>query len=556
MKLYNATTSEEFIAATKAMDLGEVELRILGELVALKKVENIEQAENNTLITDAILLNKILQEQWLMAKRELLTSAMRDQIAINEQMAKNENLSLKQRTEALNRNLELQADITIKSFNDFLSQNRKAVKEGKEAAIKTTEVIKIMNDRDIVSQTKKILALNLTKESTLELLRITASYRAESEALTESISGLDESSVLYAKTLSEVAALTEDLMNNTNLYDEGSLDRAIENAKKEVKLAEKKNEDLIRAEEVAKADFMHLDKESIEFKEKMAELEIKIKKRANEETTQAELDATKKLYLLLKEQRNKINEEELAQKKEILDRMAELYETIVDKRRDKAQSALDDELDSLEERMVTIRAAINAGNSEAASSLAELEKKKAENEAKQEKLRQREIRDRKIIAGLELLAANANSPNALGKTVTDVTLLINMLSNTPNYFDGTEDTGTVANPLDSNGGRHTILHDNERVMTAKQNIKVGGMSNDDLADLASMHNSGNLVGGTTIVQQSNKELVSEVKAVTQAIKSIPVHQYNYDANQKFHVHTMETNNKKEIHKQKANNLFK
>jgi len=60
------------------------------------------------------------------------------------------------------------------------------------------------------------------------------------------------------------------------------------------------------------------------------------------------------------------------------------------------------------------------------------------------------------------------------------------------FYDGTEDTGTTGDKLDSKGGRYAILHDNERVMTKAQNKKVGGMSNDDLANLAYDFNHGNL----------------------------------------------------------------
>jgi hypothetical protein len=152
-----------------------------------------------------------------------------------------------------------------------------------------------------------------------------------------------------------------------------------------------------------------------------------------------------------------------------------------------------------------------------------------------------------------LLSANDGN---VGKTLGDVSTLIAGLSQLDSFFDGTEDTGTVANPLDSNGGRTAILHDNERVMTAKQNAKIGGISNEDLADLGAMHNSGNLNGGTTIIQANNKELISEVKEIVNAVKNIPIQSYNYDAKGKYHEQHMKSQNKREIIKVRANNLFK
>lgn len=48
------------------------------------------------------------------------------------------------------------------------------------------------------------------------------------------------------------------------------------------------------------------------------------------------------------------------------------------------------------------------------------------------------------------------------------------------YFEGTESTGKVNDPLDSNGGRLSLLHDDERVVPKKLNDKITGMSNEQL----------------------------------------------------------------------------
>src|SRR5207237_8671705 len=51
-------------------------------------------------------------------------------------------------------------------------------------------------------------------------------------------------------------------------------------------------------------------------------------------------------------------------------------------------------------------------------------------------------------------------------------------------YQGTEDTGTVANPLDKNGGRLMIIHDHERIVREKDNQKLGEMSNEELVQNA------------------------------------------------------------------------
>jgi len=256
---------------------------------------------------------------------------------------------------------------------------------------------------------------------------------------------------------------------------------------------------------------------------------------------------------------NKTNEDSLVidkkiaeTRKKIVEDSITVTETLLNNSRDKQKSELEKELDALDSRIDSVRNAIENGNSEANQSLAELEKKKQENAKKEEELRKKQIRDEKIIAGLQLLSANnGNVPKTLG----DVSVLIAGLSQLDSFFDGTEDTGTVQNPLDSNGGRTAILHDNERVMTAKQNAKLGGISNEDLADLGAMHNTGNL-GGTTVLQANNDNLVKEVTKVVRAIESQPIQSYNYDAKRAYHEQVLTSKNKRETIKVKASNLYK
>ena len=268
--------------------------------------------------------------------------------------------------------------------------------------------------------------------------------------------------------------------------------------------------------------------------EKQLEKESEAKKNQQEQDEQDEKDA-------------------IARRQELLEKSVEVLDQIFAKSREKQNDALDKEIDTLETRIDDVKNAINNGNEDASQSLAELEKQRLEAEQKKEELRKKEIRDEKIIAGLQVLASNNGD---VGKTVGDISLLLAALSNLPSFFDGTEDTGTVSNPLDSNGGRTAILHDNERVITAKQNERIGGISNDDLADLAQMHNNGNLNGGTTILQANNDNLILEVKEMTRAVKNIPIQSYNYDSKAKHHEQVIQTQNKKERLKTRASNLFK
>ena len=141
-------------------------------------------------------------------------------------------------------------------------------------------------------------------------------------------------------------------------------------------------------------------------------------------------------------------------------------------------------------------------------------------------------RQQRIEAGLaafQVFAANAeNDPNtALSKTFTDITALSAFISSLPSFFSGTEDTGTVSNSLDSNGGRLSVLHDNERVITANQNKKLGNISNEELTKLAVDSKRGtfkqfeqfNNSSPSLILQTQQESIKEEIKELTKAVKA-------------------------------------
>ena len=70
---------------------------------------------------------------------------------------------------------------------------------------------------------------------------------------------------------------------------------------------------------------------------------------------------------------------------------------------------------------------------------------------------------------------------ALANTIASTSVLTSIVQAIP-FFDGTEDTGNGGN-VDGRGGFHAILHPNERVISKKENMKMGGISNEDAANI-------------------------------------------------------------------------
>lgn len=106
------------------------------------------------------------------------------------------------------------------------------------------------------------------------------------------------------------------------------------------------------------------------------------------------------------------------------------------------------------------------------------------------------------------------------------------------FFDGTENTGN-GGKVDDRGGFYAVLHPNERVMTARQNAKVGDLSNNELADIALMYNRGDLVNPFTDMalnitsndskkDNTNHLIISELRNLQIELKNKPVSQFAFD----------------------------
>lgn len=108
----------------------------------------------------------------------------------------------------------------------------------------------------------------------------------------------------------------------------------------------------------------------------------------------------------------------------------------------------------------------------------QLEKRKAEQIQRQKEAKQAA----EIIALFNLVSAYAQNgdKNALARGLVDFAILKALGAGLDGFFEGTEDTGTTANPLDSKGGRLAVIHNNERILPKHLNALARGMTNEEL----------------------------------------------------------------------------
>ena len=160
---------------------------------------------------------------------------------------------------------------------------------------------------------------------------------------------------------------------------------------------------------------------------------------------------------------------------------------------DRRIAKIDEEIEASQRRFDALSGLAESGNILAKESMAEEAKLMAEQNRKREQLERRKQRIQLASTVLETYLSNSANPNVknpLQKTITDTVLLTEFIKSLPAFFEGTEDTGKDGKGLDNKGGFLSVLHPNERIITAKQNELIGGMSNEDLSKLAYNYQNG------------------------------------------------------------------
>lgn len=214
-------------------------------------------------------------------------------------------------------------------------------------------------------------------------------------------------------------------------------------------------------------------------------------------------------------------EDELRRQQEAI----ELVTDFLTKEIDKRIAEIDREIEAHKKRASELEQLAKNGNILAQESIAE------ENRLIAEAEREREIQERRkqqiLLVSSVLQAYNANleagqpSGEAFTNAVLSKAVLDQFISSLGSFYVGTEDTGKASNPLDENGGRLAVLHDNERVITAKQNKMIGNVSNQEVARVMEQRRLGNLIEGESqIISFDNQILVNELMTVSEKLDQV------------------------------------
>jgi len=253
----------------------------------------------------------------------------------------------------------------------------------------------------------------------------------------------------------------------------------------------------------------------------------------------------------LAELRAKDQEEAFAKLANNAENALSILNLIVQQKTEQRIDFLDKEIQASQEGQNLLRQIALQGVSDVNENLAFEQQKQAELEQRKEQEIKRAAQFELILSAVSTFNSEiqngATAGEALGSTAVAMIALEALVSGLDLFYEGTENTGTVANPLDSNGGRLAIHHDNERIMTAAQNKVIGPMTNWELANLAAENRDGK-IGMQQAIQvhafADSTAILNKFDELKVAIESKPVMtNINYNEFEKAMVVMIDEKNK-------------
>lgn len=253
----------------------------------------------------------------------------------------------------------------------------------------------------------------------------------------------------------------------------------------------------------------------------------------------------------------KIIDAKLKGRKEIYEKSIEQVEELVAKSFEKREEAINKDLAKTKEAQSKIKQGIENGNEDAKKSLAAEERREEELERKKEQERKKAQRAEAAIALLKVLGENADKPDALGKTLANYGAILAAIQSAPLFFEGTDNTGTVSNGLDSNGGRMAMIHNDEMIFSKADRNDVGNRTRSEIKDIVNSHER-NLLNGSNMGfgLMGNESVLIALNGVKNSLDALPdkmpISDYQYNEVDKQHVQTTRFLNRVEKVRTKAN----
>lgn len=365
--------------------------------------------------------------------------------------------------------------------------------------ITVNDIDKLVGETDIVKLNDAIRALGFSEILTKQVMDTIRERQQVISDLAEDTKIINEATLNLGFTEEDILLLKNyikklEVQNNAL----ANLQNAFKNEtdKKKLKALGKEIE----------VEILNIDETTDTYYETSLALQIKQAKERIAELKKlglSEIEQEKELQELLLEQQEfylnkkaKLNEKETEDKETEYEKQIASYNAMVsvltalnDKVANDSLRRIDDALEATRSREQFLIGLAENGSDKLIENLAFEQKKQAELELERERIDKQREKRLLIITTLqtylaELSAAKERGDSnpgvvALGKTALNTALLTAFVSALPSFYEGTEDTGN-GGALDNKNGFLSVLHPHERVLTAEQNKKLGGLSNEQL----------------------------------------------------------------------------
>ncbi len=259
----------------------------------------------------------------------------------------------------------------------------------------------------------------------------------------------------------------------------------------------------------------------------------------------------------LEQERKQRNQDSIESVKNTFDAINEIYAESQQARKDTLDQELEDSKSQEESLLRLAEQRVLFANESLAvekAKQAEIQKELAKTEKRKQLLAATQT-------ALELMGsyAEGGSKTPFQDAFGDITKMLGALKTIQFFADGTE---SVEGGVQGKDSVPAMLMPKERVIDVSNNMKIGGMSNDQLSELAFKYRTGRLDQDLPSIKvekqrfESNKELISRVKDVEKAIRNIPEVSIDPHALANFITETIRRQNKVDRNHYKTNEIFK
>jgi hypothetical protein len=500
---------------------------------------------------------------------DILIDGADSQKSINERIISDERISLERRQQLINQtsliietSYEKQKAAIIEFGTEQIRTNSLISEEERKRqleVLKGADLDELVREKDATALNEKIRQLGLSEIFEGRLLEVIRERRTATLDLAETQRDFNDTQRESDEIVRDIIAQEEELEKLRGIETQEELLRSQEEFDK------KRQENRLKAIQEEQDEIQRIREENIRLLEEEQETASEERQKqiddeieALEDASKRELELNQEKNDILLDQEREAAEKRLEEKEKEAEENEELQKNLIEYLRnqsnlyyDEQLDRIDEQIDASKERESQLIEASEAGVQSSSESIAFERQQQAELEQERQRVEQEKARAELLLTYLELIQANDGD---IGAATTQLIGAQAFAKSFPLFKEGTENTG-IGGGLDPDGGFFAVLHRGERVMTEEQNQMVGSLSNDELANVAYMYNTGALEAPIVNHVSTTFNPNQIVKAIEDLPSNMPIKDFDYDPFNKVLIETIKQSGRKTRNFHRVNRKF-